>query len=200
MLHAHEGLRGRQWILLPREHGAWGLLLQPFFASAVLVNQWGFDLAVALVTLLSAFLCREPLLILARQRWVWRQPRPETKDVVFVLSWLMPVLIASRAILLIRLPKFEISMLCLLGVGMTGLVTWMGVLNRQRSISLQIVSAFGWGSAAHLAALCSEGRIEGWVWIVWFYISSHAASGICTVHTRLRLTIARDCSMPTWRD
>jgi hypothetical protein len=43
MLHAHEGLRGRQWILLPREHGAWGLLLQPFFASAVLVNQWGFE-------------------------------------------------------------------------------------------------------------------------------------------------------------
>ena len=70
--------RGRGWPL-PREHGAWGMLLQPFAAAAVVAAEWTPALGAALGAMLAVFLAREPLLVLARQRWVWREPRPETE-------------------------------------------------------------------------------------------------------------------------
>ena len=61
---------GRGWILLPREHGAWGILLVPFVAAAVLGWPWTLDLLVSFAAILLAFVVREPLTVLARQRWV----------------------------------------------------------------------------------------------------------------------------------
>ena len=65
-------------IPLPREHGAWGLLLQPFAAGAILANHWTWHMFAALGLVLCGFLLREPLTILARQRFVWRTLNPQT--------------------------------------------------------------------------------------------------------------------------
>ena len=62
----------------PREHGAWELLLQPFVAAAILAGFWHWLLLPTLALVLLGFLLKEPLVVLARQRWVWRSPDQQT--------------------------------------------------------------------------------------------------------------------------
>lgn len=180
----------RRWLLAPREHGAWGLILQPFLAAAILAQNWNWKLGVALVLILAAFLSREPILVLARQHWVWRDRKPETGDALRSLLLLAPILMISTLALIASLPTMPMLGLGLLGAAMTALGTWMGVTNRQRSTELQGVSSLGLGAGAHLAALASTGRVDGWVWALWGYLTVHAISGIQIIHARLKMRIA----------
>ena len=70
------------------------MLLQPFAAAAVVAAEWTPALGAALGAMLAVFLAREPLLVLARQRWVWREPRPETAR---ARRWLSVELAAAAA-------------------------------------------------------------------------------------------------------
>lgn len=64
------GDSGPAWILLPREPGAWGMLLAPFVAAAILGRAWTLELLAGLAAILLAFVIREPLTFLARQKRV----------------------------------------------------------------------------------------------------------------------------------
>ena len=74
-------------LMLPREHGAWGLLLMPFLCAAVLARRAEWLLLPALGLALLGFILREPLVTLARQRWVWREEKPESVAAARCLAW-----------------------------------------------------------------------------------------------------------------
>ncbi len=179
----------RSWLILPREHGAWGMLLQPFVAAAILCRTWNTELTVSLVALLVAFIIREPLVVLARQRWVWRDTRPETAVAKRVLAWEVPLLVLCGGFLWLRLPRMPLVALAALGLMMTGAAIWMTLKNRQRSTALQIVSAFGLSSGALLAALAGVHELPPWVWVLWLVLSLHSFVGVLVVHARLELRI-----------
>src|SRR5579883_1628109 len=64
---------------VPREHGATAMLLIPFFAAAILLRQFYWTEIVALAAVVCAFAIKDPLVVLARQRFVWKQEHAETK-------------------------------------------------------------------------------------------------------------------------
>src|SRR3974377_442123 len=63
---------------MPREHGATAMLLIPFFSAAILAREWRWSELAALLAVCCTFAAKDPLVVLARQRWIWRQRRPET--------------------------------------------------------------------------------------------------------------------------
>jgi hypothetical protein len=172
---------------LPREHGAWGLLLQPFIAGAILAREWNWLLLPALGLTLFGFLLREPLTILARQRFVWRTENPQTRP---ALKWLAVEALGAAlclALLVPTLPVAPLAALTGLAATLTGIAVWMTILNKQRSVILQLISAAGLGTTALLAILACTGAIPAWAWPLWAVLTFHGAASILTVHQRLAL-------------
>src|SRR5215472_6740505 len=60
------------------------MLLTPFAAAAVLSRAARWQEAAALTASALLFAMKDPLVVLARQRWVWKQPHPETRE---ALCW-----------------------------------------------------------------------------------------------------------------
>lgn len=165
------------------------MLLQPFVAAAILCRTWNTELTVSLVALLVAFIIREPLVVLARQRWVWRDTRPETAVAKRVLAWEIPLLVVCGGFLWTSLPKTPLVALAAMGLMMTVGAVWMTLKNRQRSTALQIVSAFGLSAGGLLAALAGVQDLPRWAWVLWLVLSLHSFVGVLVVHARLELRI-----------
>jgi sulfopyruvate decarboxylase TPP-binding subunit len=175
---------------MPREHGAWGLLLQPFLAGAVLAGQWTWLLVPALGLVLLGFLLREPLTVMARHRWVWRRDTPAQAPakrwaVIEIAGVLVCFAILARSTALLPL----LGLAAVAGV-MTAAAVWMTMRNRQRSIPFQLVSAAGLSTTALLAALVSTGGVPGWAWWLWGLLTAHAMASILVVHARLKARTA----------
>ncbi len=178
---------------LPREHGAWGILLQPFFVAALLAGAWHWQLVPALLAVLLVFACREPLLILARQRWTWRTFHPETDTARRFLTVELALLALAALALLTRAAFPLLALLGMAAVGLTALAIYMTLHNRQRSAALQVTSALALSASALLpAALTGRLPLPSWVWPVWILHAIHASSGIFVVHARIdRIQAAR---------
>jgi hypothetical protein len=184
------------WILVPREHGAWGLLFQPFLAAAILGKRWDPYFVPAALLVLTVFVVREPLLILARQRWVWRVERPESQVARRCLAWQVPLTLVLAVLLAGRLPLAPLLLLGTVAAGLTALAVWMALHNRQRSIPLQAASSLGLGVGAVLAALVATGGIPVWTWRLWAVLSLHSLLAILVVHWRLDVRQGRE--VPVW--
>lgn len=172
-------------LLMPREHGAWGMLLVPFVAACILAGRWNVALLLALLAVLLVFVLREPLIVLVRQRWLWRDPHPETEAARRTLLFELPLLAMCGLWLAFSAPLIPLAALGAMAAGLTGVAVWMTLRNRQRSIPLQVASAFGLGSSALLVSLVSTGTIAPWAWWLWLFSSLHALVGVLTVHARL---------------
>src|SRR5580692_2927315 len=74
----------RKASLFPREHGAWGMLGQPFLGAVAILAILGERIPWAVIpatgAVLVVFLIREPLMVLARQRWMWRDAAGERAE------------------------------------------------------------------------------------------------------------------------
>ncbi len=176
---------------VPREHGAWGLLLQPFTAAALLAEPLDWALLPALVLVLLGFLLREPLLILARQRWVWKAPNPDTPRAARWLLVELGGIAACLAALSLRAPVATLAALSGAALGLTLAAVWFALTNRQRSVWLQLISAGGLGLSALLVASLGGGPIPGWAWQLWAILTLHASVSILVVRSRLERIAAR---------
>ena len=164
--------------------------MQPFAAAAVLTQFWSWLLVVALVLVILGLAIKEPLVVLARQRWVWRQPNPLTPAAARWLAAEVAGIAVCLALLVPRVPPIALAALSGAAVLLTLLAVWFTVKNKQRSVSLQLLSAAGLSSSALLVVLLSEKSLPGWAWLLWAVLTVHAGASIMVVHARLRLKAA----------
>lgn len=175
---------------VPREHGATAMLLTPFFAAAILLRRVYWPEAVALVAIGCAFAIKDPLVVLARQRFLWKQEHPETgpakKSVLIEM-----LVLAAAGLVLVTVRDWRPFVPLFLGAGaFTALAVALNVRNRQRSVWFQVSSAVALSSTALAACLAAQGTIPGWCWMLWMLCALQAASGIFVVHARLDARIA----------
>lgn len=182
---------------LPREHGAWGLLLQPFVAAAVLARYWDWTLVVALALVVLGFILKDPLVVLARQRWVWRAPHPQTPIAARWLLYELLGIAACLALLLPWVPLWPFALLAIAALALTVAAVIFTVRNKQRSALLQLLSAAGLSTSSLLVALLATGGIPIWAWQLWAVLTLHAAASILTVHARLQMKISKKSSVPS---
>jgi hypothetical protein len=80
-------------MFLPREHGATAMLLTPIVCVAILAREWRWCELAALTAAFATLAAKDPMVVLARQRFVWKQRHPETAAAVLWLAGWIVILI-----------------------------------------------------------------------------------------------------------
>jgi hypothetical protein len=170
---------------LPREHGATAMLLTPMVCAVILARKWRWSELATLIAAIAALAAKDPMVVLARQRFVWKQRHPETAAAVQWLAGWIAILILCG---LVFVATWPFTALIVLGLGVCGFSTLavvINVKNRQRSTLFQIISAAALTSSSLATCLSANGSIAPWCWWLWLLMAMQAAAGILVVHARL---------------
>lgn len=174
----------------PREHGATAMLFTPMVCAATLAREWHWIEFAAFTAAFAAMAAKDPLVILARQRLVWKQWHPETSAALrWFAGWMLALGLSGLALL----SSWPIKETILLGLGVgvfSVLAVLVNVKNRQRSSLFQIASAIALTSSSLAVSLSATGAIQKWCWWLWLFLAMQAAAGILVVHARLDARIA----------
>lgn len=176
--------------LMPREHGATAMLLIPFGSAAILARQWRWEEVAALLAAACIFAAKDPLVVLARQRWVWKQRRPESRA---AKRWLIGegiLLAACGPVLAATWPWWTLAAFGAGTLAFSALAVMVSVRNRQRSALFQIASACALTATSLACCLSATGAIQEWCWWLWALCALQATAGILVVHARLEARIA----------
>ena len=181
---------------LPREHGATAMLLVPILCAAVLARQWRWAEVATMVAATAALAAKDPLVVLARQRFVWKLRRPET-DLAkkYLAAWVTVAILCG----IVMLASWPLPAVVVLGAGVcafSALAVAINVKNRQRSTVFQILSAAALTSGTLAICLSATGSIEGWCWWLWPLMAIQAAAGILVVHARLDARVSARANRP----
>ncbi|BDC47980.1 hypothetical protein F183_A02960 [Bryobacterales bacterium F-183] len=175
---------------LPREHGAWGLLLQPFLAAAILAGRWSWALIPAFTLVFSGFLLREPLVAALRIRkrspaggWMWPLRWFAAEATVAAVSLVVLAYV-------VKVPLGALAIVVAVGAAFTILAVWMAVQNRQRSTLLQTAAVAGLSASAVVVALAVLHEVPAWTWWLWLLVTLHGVASVLSVHARLAARIA----------
>jgi hypothetical protein len=180
----------------PREHGATAMLFTPIVCAAILSRTWRWTELTTLVAAFAALAAKDPMVVLARQRFVWKQWHPETAAAIrWFAGWII-LLALSGTVLFVAWP-FTATISLSLGVAaFSVLAIAVNVKNRQRSTLFQIASAFALTSSALATSLSASGSIAPWCWGLWLLLALQATAGILVVHARLDARIASRSTAP----
>lgn len=174
----------------PREHGATAMLFTPIFCAAILARQWHWTELATLTAAFAALAAKDPMVVLGRQIFVWKQRRAETTVAAEWFAAWMTLLLVSGLVLLFTWP-IRGTLALGAGVGVFSLLAILvNVKNRQRSTLFQIVSAFALTSSSLATSLSATGAIQPWCWRLWVLLGLQATTGILIVHARLDARIA----------
>jgi len=185
---------------LPREHGATAMLFTPIVCAAILAREWRWSEVAALTAAFAALAAKDPMVILARQRFIWKVQHPETVAAArWFIGW-MAILIVSGLVLVLAWPLKAIVAMGL-GVALfSALAIGINVKNRQRSTLFQIASAVALTSSSLATSLSATGTIAPWCWWLWLLLALQATAGILVVHARLDARIASRSAAPARED
>ena len=172
-------------ILLPREHGSWGMLLLPFLSAMLLTRSVSVAFVPAILAALALFLAREPILVLARQRFVWLQSRPETELARRTLLIALSTLLFSGLWLMPLLPLVWLVGLGAAAFVLTGTSVYVAFRNWQRSALMQIIGAAGLSGSAVLAYLAGGLAPDRTLFLSWIMHVVHGTGSVLTVHARI---------------
>jgi len=166
------------------------MLLLPFLSAAVLLRQVRWPELVVLFAIVCAFAIKDPLIVLARQRLVWKQPHAETQAAKrWTAIELLLLAVCGIALLLTEAWRF-FALLFLGAVAFTVFAVMINVRNRQRSEWFQVASTVALSATSIAACLSVKGSISGWCWLLWLLSALQATAGIFVVHARLDARIA----------
>lgn len=166
------------------------MLLTPIVCAAILARTWRWSELATLTAAFAALAAKDPLVVLARQRLVWKQPHPETAGAARWFACWMAILILSGLVLLAAWPIAAVVPMGLGVAAFSALAIWINVNNRQRSTLFQIASAAALTSSSLATSLSATGAIAPWCWVLWLLLAMQAAAGILVVHARLDARIA----------
>ncbi len=162
------------------------MLVLPLLAAAYLLHPPPGRLLASFVLVMALFLSRAPLIVVARQRWVWRSPHEETAE---AWRWLRVLVPAAAISGFAAIPSESWSIAANCGVGaavLMGLSVWLAVRNRQHSILFQAAGSAGLAASSLVAGLAAP-PLSATAWILWASFALHGISAIPVVHARLAL-------------
>lgn len=166
------------------------MLLTPFLAAVILLRQVRWPELAALLAILCALAMKDPLVVIARQRLVWKQERPETASAKRYAA-IEFLLLVVCGLILVRARGWRPFLPLFLGAAaFTILAVMTNVRNRQRSEWFQVASAVALTSTCLVASVSVQGLIADWCWPLWLLCALQAAAGIFVVHARLDAMIA----------
>lgn len=172
------------------------MLFTPIVCAAILAREWRWSEAATLAAAFAALAAKDPIVLLARQRFIWKTQHPETKAAAWWLTGWIAILILSGLVLVFSWPLKAVLAMGL-GVALfSALAIGINIQNRQRSTLFQIASAVALTSSSLATSLSASGNIAPWCWWLWLLLALQATSGILVVHARLDARIASRSAAP----
>jgi hypothetical protein len=174
-------------LLVPREHGTWGLLLFPLISGAIVgYRAQNASLQPALwflLTALSAFLIYQPLESLLGFSLI--KTRSQRQQRVAIISVIAFAVIATAGVLeLFHLRRGLVLGFGLAALGCFGVRLLLGSSRRMR-VPRQLIGALGLSSTAAGAYYAATGRIDWTSILLWLASWLFAAGQIEYVHLRI---------------
>lgn len=185
---------------LPREHGATAMLLTPIVCAAALAHSWQWAELATLAGAFAAMAAKDPLVLLLRERFVWKRPHA---DGPAARRWLAAwtIILAVSGLTIAQAWSLRALFAFALGIAaFAALAVWVNVSNKQRSVTFQIASALALTSTALATSLSAAGRAPAWAFELWILLAAQATAGILTVHARLdaRIALRKNLTPPTY--
>lgn len=182
----------RHALILPREHGAWGLLLVPMVTGAGVAFRESSHLLPALLLLTAAlalFWLRTPLESLLGTSAMRAQTPEERRTVITVIAGLAMVAVTALAMLLSggRNPLLWMIGLAA-GAAFVGQALLKKLGRRFRLVS-EIVGTIGLTSSAPAAYYVITGRFGATAWMLW--LANMLFAGDQIHYVQLRIHTAR---------
>jgi hypothetical protein len=184
-------------LLVPREHGTWGLLLFPLISGAIVGYSASPNASVKaalwfLLTTLSAFLIYQPLESLLGFSLIKVRSRQQQRVAIF--SVIVLAIMATAGVW----ELFYLHRGFVLGLGLTALACFYVRLllgsSRPMRVPRQLIGALVLSSAAAGAYYAATGRIDRTGMLLWFASWLFAVGQIEYVHLRISAAQVR-----TWQ-
>jgi len=176
-------------LLVPREHGSWGLWLLPLISGAVVGYVFGPHAALAPVlwfglAAASAFLIYQPLESLLELSLIKTRSQRQQRT---ALIWIIALTIAAvcSVLKLLHLQRF---LVLLIGAVASGCFGGRSLLGRSRRVRVlkQLIGALGLSSTAAGAYYAATGRMDRTALTIWLASWLFAVGQIEYVQLRLR--------------
>jgi hypothetical protein len=176
-------------MVIPREHGAWGMLLVPLIVGAIVAAATRtnyFALALFVIAALSLFWLRTPVEAFVGTTAIKANSRRERVAVIRVALALSVT--AAIAIVTLLLSGFAKGMLIIGGISAAAFAVQAVVKNLGRSgrMPAQVIGAIGLTSTGAGAYLVMTGRLDRVALAIWAANWLFAANQIQFVQLRIR--------------
>jgi len=186
----------RHALILPREHGAWGLLLVPMVTGAgVAFRESGnvFPFVLLLTAALALFWLRTPLESLLGTSAIRVQTPEERQDVIFVIAYIAAIAALALGMLL---RDSRSSLLWTIGAAAGLAFVGQAVLKklgrRTRMLS-EVVGTIGLTAAGPAAYYVITGKFGPTAWMLW--LANMIFAGNQIHYVQLRIHTARVAGM-----
>jgi hypothetical protein len=178
----------RRALILPREHGAWGLLLVPMITGAGVALRAGVHITPFLLLLTAAlalFWLRTPVESLVGTSALRAQTKEERREVAIVIVVLAKVAIVALGTLLWAGRNPDLWLIgATAGVAFVG-QTLLKKLGRRTRMLSEIVGTIGLTSAAPAAYYVMTGKFGVMAWMLWLANLIFAGNQIHYVQLRI---------------
>jgi hypothetical protein len=179
----------KRTMLIPREHGAWGMLFVPLAAGAIVASRIGVHaepLVLFVVATLALFWLRTPVEAWLGLSPIKAQTKEERASVVRLIVLLGAIVLASLAVLFATgyaRGLVSIGIVAALAFGVQEMVKKLG---RSGRMPAQIIGAIGLTSTAAGAYYVASGRLDMTAIALWVANWLFTADQIHFVQTRIR--------------
>ena len=153
---------------MPREHGAWGILLIPFATAVGIAGTWNLQVALLLISVMCFYVARTSFL------------KQET-------TWTLFLLASSAVCLAPLLVVWRLWWLVALGVAAAPLA----FRKTGRSVTTQLIAVAGLTLTAPAAWYAATGNLDRHAWLLWGLNFLYFAGGVLYVKMHVAAAIRR---------
>lgn len=188
-------------MMIPKEHGAWGMFALPFVAGAWVSGEpANLRTIIAALAVLSVFLLRMPLFTFWRTRSAVRtiaeraslRAVRETQISTRRDAWFSLLIFGSMAAGSSLYLAWTLPWAPLVWMGSAALLLTIvhASGNYQRSIVLQLLSCAGLSASSLMGYLSASGSLEPPAFWIWALSAAQGSAALLVVHARLESIVA----------
>ena len=150
--------------LLPKEHGAWAMLIVPLLLGAAIAPVWHYRTILLFVAALAFFLMRHPLATLVKFR--------QRKNMDRTYLWQWSIIYGGVALLGVGwlIVGYRLWWLLVLG-GVGSLLVlfhlWLVARRQEMSVIGELSGIVGLALGAPMAYYTASGQLDGLAWLLW---------------------------------
>ena len=172
--------------IIPREHGAWAMLLMPFMVGAGVAPQLGWNILLLLLAIILLFSARYAL---AKLRAAMRTRRAASSTARAAILWLI-IYIGIAAILGIPLlliyQQWGLLPLAAIAALLLALHLWLQERRLERSTTGELLGIAGLSLTAPAAYYAGAGQFDTTAMLLWLLTLLYSGSSVFYVKMKVR--------------